>query len=370
MAITYDEKTGTWEVSYSKRHPTTRRPKTLRRKLIKTKAEAQRVYNELVVKIEASFKGPSSDGSLLYKNLLELFFISLEERDYTPKTVENYKLCLNAHTSKWATRPISSITTDEIRHLIKGTLADRSPSQQKNVLKYLRGLFTYAVEKGVLGRNPVPKLKFRTADKIKSVLSEQQLRIFLEKAKEYDHEWYPIWATAVYTGMRNGELYALTWDNVDLDNRLIKVAMGWSHVDGFKDYTKNGMDRMVEIAPPLLHILKELKIKNDDSVFTLPRIDDWDAGRQAEIVRTFLLGINLPRVRFHDLRASWATACLSRGIEPVKVMSAGGWKDIKTMMIYIRKAGISIRGMTDSLNFHDATQSSGKVLKLKQVADE
>ena len=369
MAIIYDEKTATWTVSFSKRHPTTRQPKTLRRKLIKSKVEAQRVYTELVLKVEEALKEPSSDGSLLYRDLLQLFFKSLEERDYTMKTVENYKLCLNAHTSKWFTRPISTITTDEIRLLIKNTLANRSASQQKNVLKYLRGLFTYAIEKGVLNRNPVPKLKFRTADKIKNVLSEPQLKIFLEKAKEYDHDWYPTWVTAVYTGMRNGELYALSWENVDFEQRLIKVATTWNHVDGFKDYTKSGEDRMVEIAPPLLHLLKELKIKNDDSIFVLPRIDDWDAGRQAEILRTFLLGINLPRIRFHDLRASWATLCLSRGIEPVKVMSMGGWKDLKTMMIYVRKAGINIRGMTDSLNFHDTAQSQGKVLKLKQASE-
>ncbi|UXR66100.1 tyrosine-type recombinase/integrase [Bdellovibrio bacteriovorus] len=126
----------------------------------------------------------------------------------------------------------------------------------------------------------------------------------------------------------------------------------------------------VEIAPPPLHLLKELKIKSADSVFVLPRIDDWDAGRQAEILRTFLFGINLPRIRFHDLRASWATLCLSRGIESVKVMSMGGWKDLKTMMVYVRKAGINIQGMTDSLNFHDTAQNTGKILKLKQTAED
>jgi len=66
--------------------------------------------------------------------------------------------------------------------------------------------------------------------------------------------------------------------------------------------------------------------------------------------------------RFHDLRATWATLMLSKGVEPVKVMTMGGWKDMKTMMIYIRKAGIDIKGITDRLNLHDPSQTTAHVI--------
>ena len=174
-----------------------------------------------------------------------------------------------------------------------------------------------------------------------------------------------IYHKLVSTGMRNGELIALTHDKVDLDNRKILVSCTWNKKDGFKDLTKSGEDRIIEIAPPLLMILKELKLKNSDSVFVLPRIQEWDDGRQAEMLRYFLIGIGLPQIRFHDLRASWATVMLGRGIEPVKVMAMGGWKDLKTMMIYIRKAGISIQGITDTLDLHDPFVETGRVLSLK-----
>ena len=42
---------------------------------------------------------------------------------------------------------------------------------------------------------------------------------------------------------------------------------------------------------------------------------------------------------------------LSKGVEPIKVMAMGGWKDLKTMQIYIRKSGIHIQGITNDLNF-------------------
>ena len=82
------------------------------------------------------------------------------------------------------------------------------------------------------------------------------------------------------------------------------------------------------------------------------------------MLRTFLLGIGLPPVRFHDLRASWCTAMLGMGVEPSKVMLAGGWSDLKTMMIYMRKAGISIRGMTDNFRLHDPSSTPADVIPL------
>lgn len=257
---------------------------------------------------------------------------------------------------------MESITPEEVRLFIKDTMGHRSVSHQKNMLKYLRGFFEYAADIGIIARSPVPKMQFRNINKIKPVLTEEQVRVFLEKAKQMDHEWYPHYVMAVYTGMRNGELYALTWDKVDLNNRKILVSSTWDTKYGFKDLTKSGDDRIVEIAPNLLRLLKELKIENSDSVYVLPRIDSWDVGRQAEILRTFLVGIGLPRVRFHNLRASWATIMMAKGIEPAKVMVMGGWKDLKTMMIYIRKAGISIKGITDRLDLHNPNRKLADVL--------
>ena len=53
---------------------------------------------------------------------------------------------------------------------------------------------------------------------------------------------------------------------------------------------------------------------------------------------------------------------LSKGIPPAKVMMMGGWKDIKTMMIYMRKAGVDIRGITDGLDLHNPVREAAKVL--------
>jgi integrase len=359
---------GNFIVQYSSRHPITRMPKTLRRKTndrglpIKTRAEAERVLRQLVIEVT---KALEVDVVPSWEVLVQKYLEHAKEKGHSQKTIENYFLCLKAHTFPiWKDRLSNQITSEEIRVLVKQTLSDRSESQKKNVLKYIRSVFTFAVDDGLLDRNPAPKLKFHKGDKIKNVLSEPQIKILLEKAKDFGSEWYPIWATALYTGMRSGELFALSWDKVDFEQRQIKVDESWNNKDGFKS-TKSGDDRIVEIAPPLLVLLKELKLQSDDSVFVLPRLEKWKKGEQARELRAFLMGLGLPQVRFHDLRASWATLLLNRGIEPAKVMMMGGWKDLKTLMIYLRKAGIQIKGITDNLYLHNPESTPAAVIKLE-----
>ena len=51
--------------------------------------------------------------------------------------------------------------------------------------------------------------------------------------------------------------------------------------------------------------------------------------------------------------ASWATLLLSRGAPPPKVMAKGGWKNLETMMIYLRKSGIDLKDATQCIDHLD-----------------
>ena len=354
---------GTWIAFYSKRHPITRQPVGLRRKGFKSLAEAKRAYAQMIVEVEDKLRKAVIPN---WSDVVEKYCENMRNQNLTKRTVETYWLCLKAHTFEdWGCRLIDTITTQEIRELIQRRVGHRSPSHQKNLLKFIRGAFKYAFECDYIKRNPVPEMKFRIGDKIKKVLTEAQVKIFLEKAKEYNSEWYPVYCTAVYTGMRSGELYALAWDHVNFDTRQILVNCSWNNVDGFKE-TKSGHDRIVEIAPNLLQVLRELKMENSDSPFVLPRIDKWKKGEQARELRLFLMGLGLPMIRFHDLRATHVTIMLSRGVEYPKVMKSCGFMDMKTMMIYLRKAGVDIKGSTDNLDLHNPKKELAAVIAFKQ----
>jgi integrase len=103
-------------------------------------------------------------------------------------------------------------------------------------------------------------------------------------------------------------------------------------------------------------------LEDVDTNFVLQRIDKWDKGEQARELRLFLMSLGLPTIRFHDLRATLATIMLSRGVEPVKVLKLGGWRDLKTAQIYLRKAGVDVRGSADALDLHNPGNQSAAVL--------
>ena len=173
----------------------------------------------------------------------------------------------------------------------------------------------------------------------------------MAKAKNEEHEWYPVWALALYTGMRSGELFALKWSDVNFEREMIFVKSSWNNKQGFKA-TKSGHERKVPITTELRKLLNLLKPKTLETGFVLPTFIKWERGEQAKILQFFLLSVGLPRIRFHDLRGTWATLLLSAGEAPARVMKVGGWSDMKTMMIYMNMAGIDLEGFGTGLSLH------------------
>jgi len=332
VAIKYDPIRNRWIVSYSKRHPLTRVPLS-RRRVVDSKAEAKRVEKELVVQVDRLLHAEVVPN---WEVVVQDFLQSrLTQSLWTLKTHKSYQDCLMAHTvERWGGRSIDSIKTEEIRELVLGSDHLKSDGNREYVLKSIRGVFSFAVDRGLIVRNPCPQHQFRKKLKLDTVFNKAQASTLLSKAKESDWDWYPHVFVALYSGMRNGELYALRWSNVDFVKGVIRVCESWNSRDGFKE-TKSGDDRFVPIAPELRCFLDELKSISPNSEFVLPRMARWDNGEQARELKLFLKAIGLPPIRFHDLRATWATLLLSTGVSALKVMKIGGWKNYETMDRYL-----------------------------------
>lgn len=364
MGIRENKEDGTYLVSYSKRHPKTKLPCTIRRTKVKTKAEAKRVYDEIVVQVHDKLRQQSVP---TWSEVVDVYLKWIKTSGLKNSTIYGREKMLLHHTIPvWERTLIDQISTRDIHSLLNERFSSSAESHKKYFIKCIRGVFRYALEHDLIMKDPTPLLKFKINEKIKSVLSEAQIVHLLKKAQEFNWHWYYHYAVALYTGMRNGELFALTWDKISLDRRQILVNCSWTSKDGFKS-TKSGDDRIVEIPKPLIPILTELKLKSAGSDFVLPRMSKWDKGEQARELRMFLQSIGLHQIRFHDLRASWATLLLGKGVPASQVMAMGGWRDMKTMMIYMRKAGIDIQGSTgvlDDMQVHGIKDA--KILKIQQ----
>ena len=91
--------------------------------------------------------------------------------------------------------------------------------------------------------------------------------------------------------------------------------------------TKGRYWRTVPMAPQIAEFLITLKLKTGNTEFILPRLEGWGRGSNAKVLRTFLKGIGLPSIKFHTLRASFATQMIRDGVAPGIIMKIGGWKD-------------------------------------------
>ena len=170
---------------------------------------------------------------------------------------------------------------------------------------------------------------------------------------------------ALLTGMRNGELHALLWSDVDFENRIIRLTKSYNTRTRAVKSTKAGYWRNVPISSELHQLLSELKLSAGDREHVLPRCWQWDRGEQARILRMFCTGAGLPSIRFHALRACFATQLMGNNVAPIRVMKICGWRDLKTMERYVRLAGVDERGATDCLQvLASDAEAMGKVVPL------
>ena len=295
-------------------------------------------------------------------------------------TIFTYDKCLKRWLSpQWTQKPLDKITGDDVYALIFEhipTQDGHTKNIQKKVLERIRRILAMAVEEGLLGRNPSVGVNVKVPPPKKKVLTSGEANALLQAAKDCRHRFYPHWAMALFTGLRNGELYALRWADVDLETGLICVNKQWTSKDGLHA-TKNNRNRVVPICKELKKLLLELKAKGpfseklwpgikkvqtlpeghperahtplDDLV--LPRLNEWRHGEQSRHLGAFCRSIGIEDVKFHDLRATLITNMLSQGVSLAKVMAIVGHSQMSTTNEYLRLAGVEIR--------HDTTDKLG-----------
>ena len=114
----------------------------------------------------------------------------------------------------------------------------------------------------------------------------------------------------------------------------------------------------------LLGFLKKLKLERGQEEFVLPRLMEWERGDAAKVLKAFCRVIQITEIKFHDLRATFITNLLCQGESLVRVMAIVGHADMETTNVYVRKAGIELKGGTDKLGYKVPLESEGKVLQM------
>jgi integrase len=157
---------------------------------------------------------------------------------------------------------------------------------------------------------------------IRPLTREEASQLFAAAREHYPRE-YPLLLCALRTGLRLGELLGLQWGDVDFHGRFLEVRR--NRVAGRLTTPKNGKGRRVDMSAQLTQTLRELRVtrKTEALRHGWGRVPDWlfctDGGAldgdnlRHRVFYKVLDKAQLRRVRFHDLRHTFASLLTAQG---------------------------------------------------------
>jgi integrase len=262
-------------------------------------------------------------------------------------TLMDYESAVRVHLVPFfGERPIAKITPDDIeRFMAEKRAAGRSPKSTRNWLGVLHTLLSYAERRDWIASNPCRKVDFPRIDEPDAdirFLSPEDVEALL-RAVDLDHDWGPtehaLYLTAAMTGLRQGELLALRWRDVDWLAGRVRVRRNYVRGE-FGAPKSRRSSRSVPLADRLLaeldaHHQRSLFRGEDDLVFAHPHLGvPLDRSRLRKRFKLAVARAELRDVRFHDLRHTFGTRMAAAGVPMRTLQEWMGHRDFKTTLIY------------------------------------
>ena len=239
-----------------------------------------------------------------------------------PSTVEAYAGRLERHVlPRLGERPLDEVELDDILALISDLRkGGYSGATVVAILTQLSRLFGHAVRRGLIESNPVSKLERserpRLSRQERPVLNPEEIGRLLEAAAP---RFRTLLATAILSGLRQGELLGLHWRDVDFDNELIHVRTQLNRKRRDVPPKTERAVRDVILMPALGDALRQHKTETrfnqpDDYVFTTRTGTPHHAPHIGQrVLKPALEKAGLQPLRWHDLRHTFASLLIAGG---------------------------------------------------------
>jgi integrase len=250
------------------------------------------------------------------------------------KTRTGYEGALRNHLlPALGRKPIHAITEDDIARLIRQLEAKgmKPWSIRGQALTPLSGIFKHAVRRGWRSDNPVRNLEADEKPAIESrpkrILEEGEIRRLIEKTPT---KYEAVIRTAVFTGLRLGELLGLKWSDVDFTAGVIRVRRQLTQQGELGDPKTSSGKRDVVMFPDLGRSLRKHRLASpfsaeDDFVFATregtPHLQGnvTKRGLDKAAMAAELTRPGEPKLRMHDLRHCFASMLIREGADVVFV---------------------------------------------------
>jgi integrase len=264
-----------------------------------------------------------------------------EVRKIDPKTLADYRGVVEGYLlDEFGALSLEAVTPDLVdaykeRLIAEGKLSARTIVRH---LTILHGIFKRAKRVWGLADNPasadlVERPKVTYTGEFDTFDRDEIERLVVAAEDEQDSAIYKV---AAFTGLRQGELLALRWSDVDFIDGLLHVRRNFT--GGEEKVPKGKRVRSVPMMPAVIDALAALKereefIADDDLVFTREgeHLSHFDLRKRyyAALERA-----GLRRLRFHDLRHAFGSAAITK-LDPHAVQSYMGHQHYSTTQRYL-----------------------------------
>ena len=253
---------------------------------------------------------------------------------YKPSTIRSYEAALRLRVlPALGSRRLSGVSRIDLQDLAARLHADGLNAGTISVtLAPLRAIYRQAISRGELTVNPTAGLELARdrggRDRIADVEECSRLLAALPAADR------PIWATAMYAGLRHGELRALRVEDVDLAGGVIHVRRGWDPKAG-EITTKGGKDRRVPIAAELRRYLAAHLLRlgwREGLIFGVSASAPLQVLTLARRAKLAWAKAKLAPITPHECRHTYASLMIAAGVNAKALQTYMGHANISMTM--------------------------------------
>lgn len=248
-------------------------------------------------------------------------FLKAKSARVREKTLASYKGHLSRRIIPYFTgHKLKSLRPVDIENFLAYLLEqDIAPATAAKYLRTLKTVLKWAVQWGYLVKNPAEFVPMpRIPKKEMDYLTPSEIERLIAAT---DERYRCLIMTACYTGLRQGEILGLQWGDIDFVNKRIYVRRTWQESRFYEPKSRHSR-RAVAIPDTLVQELKihqarqavELATNACNLVFPSEKGTPLDRHNLlSRILWPALKLAGLRRIRFHDLRHSYAAALISSG---------------------------------------------------------
>ncbi|KGP73714.1 site-specific integrase [Pontibacillus yanchengensis] len=309
-----------------------------------TRREAERYLNENLYKLNDKQTNKVDD--VYFEAYFEEWFETMYKKKVSTSTWEGRQYTMNLHIlPKFRNHKLRSITSYELDTFYAQKVEEGlSPKTVKEIHCFIRMALAQAVKWGYMDRNPAEDATIpKQVNKEVIIWDYQTAMTFLKTARIEKKD--AIYATALFTGMRRGELLGLKWSDVDLDKKKISInrSLSVTKSEGYilsRTKTVNSR-RQISISPFVVEVLirhkeyqeeqkAELREGYTDQDLVFPNL--FGGFKNPDNLRreynALIEKAKVPRINIHALRHTHATWLLKNGVNPKVVSERLGHHDV------------------------------------------